>query len=119
MAADIADVMTGARRPVFQKPAAALEPFEPMDPSRHVTRAYVRILVRDQPGVIAAVSETLAEAGVSIDSFLQKPVEDAGGVPIVLTTHQAPESVLRDAMDRIARLDAVVSEPRMLRIAPI
>ena len=119
VAADIADVMTGARRPVFQKPAAALEPFEPMDPSRHVTRAYVRILVRDQPGVIAAVSETLAEAGVSIDSFLQKPVEDAGGVPIVLTTHQAPESVLRDAMDRIARLDAVVSEPRMLRIAPI
>jgi hypothetical protein len=46
-------------------------------------------------------------------------VEDAGGVPIVLTTHQAPESVLRDAMDRIARLDAVVAEPRMLRIAPV
>jgi homoserine dehydrogenase len=119
VAADIADVMTGARRPVFQKPAETLQPYQALDPSRHATRAYVRLLVRDQPGVIAAVSETLAEAGVSIDSFLQKPVEDAGGVPIVLTTHQAPESVLRDAMDRIARLDAVVSEPRMLRIAPV
>jgi homoserine dehydrogenase len=39
---------------------------------------------RDEPGVIAAISETLAECGVSIDSFLQKPVEGAGGVPIVL-----------------------------------
>ena len=119
VAADIADVMTGQRRPVFQKPAEALEAFARIDASRHVSRAYIRLLVRDQPGVIAAVSETLAEAGVSIDSFLQKPVEDAGVVPIVLTTHQAPESVLRDAMSRMARLDAVIAEPRMLRIAPI
>ena len=119
VAADIADVMTGARRPVFQKPATELEPFVRMDPSRHVSRAYVRLLVRDQPGVIAAVSETLAEEGVSIDSFMQKPVEDAGGVPIVLTTHEAPETVLRQAVDRIGKLDAVVAPPRMLRIAPI
>lgn len=119
VAADIADVMTGAQRPVFQKPALTLQSYAALDASRHATRAYVRLLVRDQPGVIAAVSETLAEAGVSIDSFLQKPVEDAGGVPIVLTTHQAPESVLRDAMDRMARLDAVAAEPRMLRIAPV
>ena len=119
VAADIADVMTGARRPVFQKPADTLEPFARIDASRHVSRAYVRILVRDQPGVIAAVSETFAEAGVSIDSFLQKPVEDQAGVPIVLTTHEAPESVIRAAVDRIAGLDAVVAPPRMLRIAPI
>ena len=119
VAADIADVMTGSIRPVFQKPAADLANFARIDASRHVSRAYIRLLVRDQPGVIAAVSETLAECGVSIDSFLQKPVEDAGGVPIVLTTHQAPESVLREVMQRMAQLDAVVAEPRMLRIAPI
>jgi homoserine dehydrogenase len=119
VAADIADVMTSARRPVFQRPADLLEPFVKIDPSRHVCRAYLRLLVRDQPGVIAAVSETIAEAGVSIDSFLQKPVQDAGGVPIVLTTHEAPETVIRQAVDRIARLDAVVAPPRMLRIAPV
>ena len=119
VAADIADVMTLARRPVFQRPAAELEPFSRLDPSRHSSRAYIRLLVRDQPGVIAAVSETIAGAGLSIDSFLQKPVEDAGGGPIVLTTHEAPESVLAEAVGRIARLDAVVAPPRMLRIAPI
>ncbi len=119
VAADIADVMTGAKRPVFQKPANALQPFVRLDPSHHVSRAYIRLLVRDQPGVIAAVSETLAEERVSIDSFLQKPVEDVAGVPIVLTTHEAKESVLRQAVDRIGRLHAVVEAPRMLRIAPV
>jgi homoserine dehydrogenase len=49
-----------------------------------VGKAYLRIMVKDEPGVIAAISETLAECGVSIDSFLQKPSNPAGGVPIVL-----------------------------------
>jgi homoserine dehydrogenase len=119
VAADIADVMTAAVRPVFQAPAGALKPFTPVDPSRNHGRAYLRFLVKDEAGVIAAVSETLAEAGVSIESFLQKPVQDAGGVPIVLTTHSVAESVLTTAIDRIAGLSAVLDRPRLLRIARI
>ena len=119
VAADIADVMTGASRPVFQAPAAALKPFVAVAPTRRVGKAYLRLLVKDQAGVIAAVSETLAECGVSIDSFLQKPVEDAGGVPIVLTTHAIAESVLTDAINRIEKLPAVLERPRLLRIARI
>jgi homoserine dehydrogenase len=119
VAADIADVMTAAVRPVFQAPAGKLTPFTPVDPSKSIGRAYLRFLVKDEPGVIAAVSETLAEAGVSIESFLQKPVENAHGVPIVLTTHAVAESVLKAAIERIAGLPAVLERPRLLRIARI
>jgi homoserine dehydrogenase len=119
VAADIADVMTGAVRPVFQAPAGSLQPFTPVDPAKSLSRAYLRFLVKDEPGVIAAVSETLAEAGVSIESFLQKPVENASGVPIVLTTHAVAESVLTAAVERIAGLPAVLERPRLLRIARI
>ena len=119
VAADIADVMTGAVRPVFQAPAGNLKPFIAVDPSRTVGKAYLRIMVRDEPGAIAAISETLAECGVSIDSFLQKPVEGAGGVPIVLVTHATPESNLLDAISRIEKLRAVLERPRLLRVARI
>ena len=119
VAADIADVMTGSRRPVFQAAATTLSPFTGVDAAHRVGKAYIRLLVKDQPGVIAAVSETLAGAGVSIDSFLQKSVEDAGGVPIVLTTHASPESVILEAVERIAALPAVLERPRMLRIARV
>jgi len=119
VAADIADVMAGAVRPVFQAPAGKLSPFTPVDPSKSIGRAYLRLLVKDEPGVIAAVSETLAEAGVSIESFLQKPMENASGVPIVLTTHAVAESVLKAAIERIASLPAVLDRPRLLRIARI
>lgn len=119
VAGDIADVIAGASRPVFQSPVRELVRSEPADPSKMTCRAYLRFLVKDEPGVIAAVSETLAEAGVSIESFLQKPVEGAQGVPIVLTTHTVAESVLMAAVEQIAGLPAVLDQPRLFRIARI
>jgi homoserine dehydrogenase len=119
VAADLADVMTGGSRPTFQAPVQDLPPLQRVDPRQMTGRAYMRFLVRDEPGVIAAVSETLAEAGVSIESFLQKPSEGAAGVPIVLTTHAAPEATLAEAVERIAGLSAVLDRPRMLRIVRI
>lgn len=119
VAADIADVMTGAVRPVFQKPGAQLTVAPQVEGAQRLTQAYVRLLVRDEPGVIAAVSETLAEENVSIDSFLQKPAHDAGHVPIVLTTHATPEPVLLRAIARIGALPQVLEAPRMIRIARV
>ena len=119
VAADIADVMTGAVRPVFQRPASSLAPLMGLDAAHQSAKVYMRVQVKDQPGAIAAVSETLAETGVSIDSFLQKPVQDAAGVPIVLTTHVTREAVLLDALERIGALPQVLAPPKMLRIAPV
>jgi homoserine dehydrogenase len=119
VAADLSDIMTGASRPVFQAPAESLRPFSVPSATVAVGRVYVRLLVRDEPGVIASISETLAEAGVSIDSFLQKPVQDAGGVPIVLTTHDAPAATIAEAMQAMAALPSLIAPPRLIRIADI
>jgi homoserine dehydrogenase len=119
VAADIAEVISGARRPVFQRPAKDLAPLAAADRGRHRDKAFLRLMVKDRPGVIAAVSEALAKADVSIDSFLQKPVEDTGHVPIVLITHPASAAAIEDAVDHIGALDAVVERPRRIRVARI
>ena len=119
VAADLADLAAGGRRPVFSSPATGLATLAATDPQARSGSAYVRLTVRDRPGVIAAVSEALAEAQVSIDSFLQRPVEDSGHVPIVLTTQVAHQSALDDAVRHIARVEALVEPPRVLRIARI
>jgi homoserine dehydrogenase len=119
VAADLSDVMTGAIRPVFQAPGGSLETFVPVAAAQAMGRSYVRLLVRDEPGVIASISETLAEAGVSIDSFLQKPAQGAGGVPIVLTTHIAPELTIGRAVQAMAALPTLLTPPRVIRIALI
>ena len=116
IAADIADVLAGGTRPVFRRTADTLAPLPTLSPDRRTGKAYIRLIVRDQPGVIAAVTETLAGAQVSIDSFLQKPVEDHDGVPIVLTTQDAPESRIDDAVARIAALPFLLEPPRRFRL---
>jgi homoserine dehydrogenase len=119
VAADLADVISGAARPVFQRPAAALSPLAGADRGDHRDKAFLRLMVKDRPGVIAAVSEALAKADVSIDSFLQKPVEDTGHVPIVLITHPASAVAIEEAVDHIGALEAVVERPRRIRVARI
>jgi homoserine dehydrogenase len=119
VAADLADVVAGARRPVFQRPAAGLALVKSANRGEHRDKAFLRLMVKDQPGVIAAVSEALAKADVSIDSFLQKPVEDSGHVPIVLITHPASAAAIEEAVDHIGALEAVVDRPRLIRVARI
>ncbi len=119
VAADIADVMCGARRPVFGRPAVELSPCSPSAGAASEVRGYIRVMVRDEPGVLAAVSEELADAGVSIESFLQKPPGGSSGVPIVMTTHAVAEPLLAAAVLRIGQLPAVLEPPKLLHIAGI
>ena len=119
VAADIADAMARPHRPVFQAAAESLNKPGGAGPGDHRDKAFLRLMVKDRPGVIAAVSEALAKADVSIDSFLQKPVEDTGHVPIVLITHPASTAALDDAVRHIAALEAIVEAPRRIRVARI
>jgi homoserine dehydrogenase len=119
VAADIADIAAGVRRPVFQKAAALLQRHGVSRDAARMEKVYIRLLVRDEPGVIASVTEVLAEAGVSIDSLLQKHVEDGPGVPIVLTTHAARATALEAAIDEIGALPSLLARPRMIPIASV
>ena len=119
VAADIADVIGCGRRPVFGLPAERLQLLPALAQAAKLDKAFLRLMVRDEPGVIAAVSEALAKAGVSIDSFLQRSVEDSGHVPIVLITHPASAGAVRDAVEHIAAIPALVERPRVIRVARI
>ena len=119
VAADIADVISGGRRPVFGQPAEKLTLLPALEGAAKLDKAFIRVMVRDEPGVIAAISEALAKAGVSIDSFLQRSVEDSGHVPIVLITHPASDIAIADAVAHIGAVPALVEPPRVIRVARI
>ncbi|MBW1750620.1 MAG: homoserine dehydrogenase [Deltaproteobacteria bacterium] len=71
---------------------------------------YFRMSAKDEPGVLAAIAGILSTYGISIESVIQKGRQQSGPVSIVITTHTAQESSVRDALAEIDRLD-VVSAP--------
>jgi homoserine dehydrogenase len=100
----------------FGVPAAALAalPGAPME--RHEGAYYIRLMVVDQPGVIADVAAALRDEHVSMESMIQRGRAPGEAVPVVLTTHITVEAAMRRAVDRIAALDTVFEPPRMIRI---
>lgn len=114
--ADLVDVARGRHMPAFVVPAARLaaKKVSPMD--RHQGAYYMRLMVQDRPGVIAAVSGALARERISLESMLQRGRSQSGEVPVVLTTHETEEASMRRALARIAKLGAVAEEPCLIRI---
>ena len=86
-------------------------------PARNVrSRYYVRLTVRDQPGVLARVASILARQRVSIASVIQNPAARRGAASLVLTTHESNEHSMRAALGALDRLASVLEHPLLLRI---
>ena len=80
------------------------------------TDYYVRLLVADEPGVLAAVASIFGAHGVSLASVIQKRTNDEGGAEIVWVTHRAAERDLQAAIEEIRALDVVVAVAATIRV---
>jgi homoserine dehydrogenase len=83
------------------------------------SRYYIRFMVIDKPGVLAKISGLLGRYGISIATVTQKERKKQKVVPIVMITHEVKERDLRDALDRINRLDVVKEKPVAIRIEEV
>lgn len=80
-------------------------------------RYYLRFSVEDRAGVLAALTKVLGEKNISISSMMQK--EDPSNihsVPIIIVTHETTEKQMREALEKIDRLDCMTAPHRLLRI---
>ena len=116
VAADLVDIAAGRLIAPFGVPAAALDPLPGAPMERHEGAYYIRLMVVDQPGVIADVAAALRDEHVSMASMIQRGRAPGEAVPVVLTTHVTVEAAMRRALERIAALDTVFEPPRMIRI---
>lgn len=65
------------------------------------SRYYLRVTVKDEPGVMAHVSHALGEQGISLSAILQRESDESKLVPVVITTHLAQEGAVRRALKEI------------------
>src|SRR5438552_3124190 len=116
VAADLVDIAAGRYVPAFGVPAASLDALPGAAMERHQGAYYIRLMVVDQPGVIADVAAALRDEHVSMESMIQRGRAPGEAVPVVLTTHVTVEAAMQRAIERIAKLQSVLEPPRMIRI---
>ena len=114
--ADILDIARGARVPLFGVPVAQLANTATRDMNQHYGAYYVRFNVVDRIGVFADISRALADHHVSMESVLQRSRDPEQIVPVVMTMHETDEGALRNTIEQITAMDAVVEPPVVIRI---
>ena len=75
---------------------------------------FIRLSVKDEPGVLAAIANLFGENNVSIESVIQEGRGD--NAELVLVTHEAAEEDLTSSIDSIANLDSVSSVTSTIRV---
>jgi len=79
---------------------------------------YLRFTVADRPGVIARLSQTLAEHEISIESMIQHKVteESKGSATVTIVTHLAREKNMRECLAQVQKLEINLAAPFVLRV---
>jgi len=114
--ADIVEIVRGNSGPMLGYKKSLESASRLLSAEEVTSQYYLKLKVIDEPGVLAAVSSTLGEFGISIESMLQKPSVDADRVKLLFTTHICSEKRMKDAVEAIGRLDVVDENITMIRI---
>jgi homoserine dehydrogenase len=84
------------------------------------SRFYLRVMALDKPGVLAKIATILGNYEISINSVLQKEaytdLSDKKGVPVVITTHKAPENSVSKALKEVDALNVITDKSVCIRI---
>ena len=72
---------------------------------------YVRLMVVDQPGVLATLTGILQKHSISVESLLQRGRAPGNAVALVMTTHETSNANLDMALDEMEKLPIVKSKP--------
>lgn len=119
--ADLIDIARGdlggeAGAP-FSIQVAEMETMAPAQSGHRLGRAYLRFMVADRPGVLAELTAAMRDAGVSIESLIQKGrAEEGGTVMVAMVTHEGPEARVTEALRLLDGSEALTDKPLVMQI---
>ncbi|MCM8710902.1 homoserine dehydrogenase [Clostridium sp. SYSU_GA19001] len=114
---DIISVLrNGVERSGFTTANYAHKDIIPMEEVK--SKYYIRILVKDMPGVLGQIATIFGENEVSILSFIQKPEKQDKDdyVTIVFVTHDTYEDNINKSLVKITELEAISKVENIIRI---
>jgi homoserine dehydrogenase len=77
---------------------------------------YLRLVVADRPGIVAAIAGALAKQQINIDSILQHRGHASDRLPFVVTTEPCLRSTLDKAVAEMSSMEFMLEAPLVLEI---
>jgi homoserine dehydrogenase len=115
--ADLIDIARGDLGAPFSVPVDELQALPKADAGHRVSRAYLRFAVTDRPGVLAEITAAMLDAGVSIESLIQKGRPEEGGeVLVAIVTHEGTEAAVSHALRLLKDSPSLTEAPLLMHL---
>jgi len=88
-------------------------------PDENVVATYLRLVVRDRPGILGRVCAILGRHRINIDSVLQEPDCEKKRLPFVMTLEPTAEKHITKALKEISRLPFLAEKPLLIPFADL
>ena len=87
--------------------------------SKHLSSSYLRIEVKDLPGVLSSITKIFAKNKISIKNLLQVPSKKKKNASIAIITHQNLENNFNNLLSNLNKNKFVIKKPTFIRIEKI
>ena len=114
--ADLIDIARGEIGPAFSMPVRELEQVQRAETGHRIGKCYLRFEVADRPGVLAEITAAMRDAGVSIESLIQKGRSPDGSVLVAMVTHEGPESAVAATISALNGSPSLHAAPLVIHI---
>ena len=81
--------------------------------------AYLRIEVKDQPGVLSSITKIFAKSKISIKNLVQVPDRKNKRATVVIITHRTLEKNFNDLLSYLSKNKFILKRPIFIRIEKI
>lgn len=117
--ADVMDSARGVKILPFIQPATTLSTKPKSSLSNWQGEFYMRLVVREEAGVIADIAPILRDQNISIESLIQKGRSTETSVSIIIMTHATNGQNIIDAIKKISTLKCVLENPFVMPVLKI
>ena len=114
--ADLVDIARNDTGPAFSIPSSELDRLTRAASAHRIGKTYLRMVVADRVGVLAEITAAMRDAGLSIESLIQKETGGDGSALIAMVTHEGPEQAINDTIAALSGSDSLIGEPMVMHI---
>lgn len=114
--ADIIAIARGDRYPAFTIATAQLTSASVADAATQQACYYVRLSLKDEPGVLAEFTRVFASKKISVRAITQREIAEDGSAQVVVLTHLTNAGAMKEAFTEISKLACCTAAPVMMRM---
>jgi homoserine dehydrogenase len=116
---DLLSILRGNIKYPFGIPSYLRKRSSKFDMHKHICSSYIRIEVKDIPGVLSSVTKIFAKNKISIKNLIQNPNKKNKKASIIIITHESLEKNYNNLLLNLNKNKYLIKKPTFIRIEKI